>query len=235
MINSFSYWGLGFELRCPGQMFSTSRKWMKLFMWLPTWISLILVAPVRFILLIFWFFYVTFIQFIAITSDFFIGIKNWWDNLFVGWLYAFINLMWPFVGIIFFGIPAFLLLIIFGFFWLMLTIFQFFVWFIEYFHSLFWHVWWSFYNWFVWLMYYPIYAAFWFPHWMLWLWRFFMVLLLKPFDDLCVWSIDNFWDYLADEMLDIFDFPSWYPGWFEIPFAIPYMMMNYVFGVYPLA
>ena len=91
-VNWFSNFFLGFELNCPGKMWHVTNKWMRLLFWLPTWLSIIIVAPVRFVMLIFYFFYVTFVQVIAAISDFFIGIKNWFDNLFFGSFYYSIKL-----------------------------------------------------------------------------------------------------------------------------------------------
>jgi len=113
----------GFTPVCPGKMISLGKKWAKLSLWLPTWASIVLAAPVRFIMLIFYFFYVTFAQVIAHISNFTIGVKNWFDNLIFGGFYASIKFLWnnPFVFFAFFGIGFILILAVYGTIWVWLT------------------------------------------------------------------------------------------------------------------
>jgi len=187
--------------------------------------SLVLVAPVRLIMLIFYFFYVTFVQVIASISNFFLGIKNWVDYVLFGWWYSQISWLWhnSFVFFLVFGIPFLLALTIFGFMWLLWTIFQFFInvlqWWEHLFSSTWWALWGWFYGWGFWFF-------FWLPGWFYYGWTLFLGLLLKPLDDLC-WGWFDIWDDLAVGISETFEFPFWQPGWFEIPFALPYMLITY--------
>lgn len=204
---------LGFVPNCPGKIVSVFKKWTGLLLWLPGWLSVLLAVPVRFLSLIVYFFWVTFGQFIALISDFFIGIKNWFDSFFFGDLYHGIKFLWnnPFVFYLVWGIPLFALLLLWGMWWVFLFFFQVTIDFIRFFDVFFWSSWWWWYSLFFHnngVFYGPTYWVMWIPNMMFWLYQSLMHIIFGFMDDIC-WGFWDILDDFADQMLDVFEFPTW--------------------------
>ena len=65
----------GFTPVCDEMIISATKKWLKLILWLPSWISYIFIFNLRFFLLAAYFLYVTSAQVLALISDWLVNIK----------------------------------------------------------------------------------------------------------------------------------------------------------------
>ena len=194
-------------------------------MWPVALASYWLSTLVRLLLLILVFFQVTFIQFIAATSDFFIGIKDWFDQMMFGWLYALVNFLWTYVFALIFTVPWVLLVLLGGLWYGLNYVLRLFLWVFSYYNGLYWGLFW-------WLQaelnpFYQFLGNIWYYVWWIWVgWIFGGV------DDLCDIGWDAFDDF-ADVLISTFYAfvpTNFVPGMLEIPFASPLIFIDVFLG-----
>lgn len=191
---STNFFGMS-HVNCPAKMIITTKRWFKLFMWLPAWISVAFVYPIRFFYMVAYFPIVLFYFILAHISNFMISIVDA-----MSFFWASYYTFYPMMLMVTIVMTPFLMVL--AAIWFFTLVLQYFLYIIQYFHNLFFMVFWTMYHWF-WTVFW-----YWGPYQFFWIWWAWWRLLFDPLDDLC-WSWFDIWDDMAVSMLDNFEFPYW--------------------------